>query len=106
MRKQRENSGQETELLREFFLPIPVAMKGGLKWLIAQIIHNVVVHLDPVLEKYRVKWAIFSVKMKRGRNKFIKSLLLFHKAQDNKRAARLYDRRLLFYNTSYKTTDP
>lgn len=47
----------------------------------------------------------FSVKMKQVRNKCIKLLLLFHKAQDNKREARAF-MRLLFYNTSDITTDP
>lgn len=39
----------------------------------------------------------FSVKMKQVRNKCIKLLLLFHKAQDNKREARLYEAFVLQY---------
>lgn len=80
-------------------------MKGGLKWLTAQMHIQVVVHLDLVYDKSKVKMGGFSVKMKQVRNKCIKSLLLFHKAQDNKREARAF-MRLLFYNTSDITTDP
>ena len=72
-------------------------MKGGLKWLTAQIQIPVVVHLDRVLDKPTVKMGDFSVKMKQVRNKSIKSLLLFHKAQDNKREARLYKAFVLQY---------
>lgn len=66
-------------------------MKGGLKWLTAQMHIQVVVHLDQVFDKSKVKMGDFSDKMKQVRNKCIKLLLLFHKAQDNKREARLYE---------------
>lgn len=72
-------------------------MKGGLKWLTAQMHIQVVVHLDQVFDKSKVKMDDFSVKMKQVRNKCIKSLLLFHKAQDNKREARLYEAFVLQY---------